>query len=150
MAEFNSTRASAVVARHALDAQNIPATLRETEGSYHALELSSPRKETRIEVRAYGAGAAFQYLDKDAARRGDFVKAVEALYPNGIPVQVGTTTLTAHLAEDPHGRNYVYANWSLAEHGLRFSNAEAEDKMAVRALVAVAVAKILHPIAVQI
>jgi hypothetical protein len=150
MAEFNSTRASAIVAHHALAAQNHPSELRFTEGTYHALELASPRPETRLEVRTYAAGAAFQYLDKDAKRRADFLADIAARFPNGVPVTVGPHTYYAQFADDVHGRDYVYGNWSLAENGVKFTGDQAEDKMAVRALVAVEVAKLLHPIAYAI
>lgn len=148
MAEFNSTRLSATVAHCALLAAGLSNTIRETEGAYQALELPSPRPETRIEVRSYDAGVAFQYLDKDAARRQAFMAAVAQAFPNGrVSFQTIRGPVTTVFADDQHNRNFAYANWSFVANGIAFTAREGEMKMALRALLAVEVAKVLHPIA---
>lgn len=152
MAEFNSTRLSATVAHCALIAAGIPNTIRETGGAYQALELLSRHVGTRIEVRSYAAGVAFQFLDKDPQRRQDFMAAIRRHYPPDGLITFPTLRkpVSTTFAEDKHDRNFVYANWSFSANDIAFTPAEGEVKMAMRALLAVEVAKALHPIAVAI
>jgi hypothetical protein len=149
--DTTSNRMAAFFAQARLNMLGLPTVRRVTE-SYVSLDFGPlPKGAGRFEVRAYDAGAAVQFIvtNGDDSLLVDFQGEFDAAFPSGVTAHI-PLPVHATMQPDAHGRRFVYGNWSLAAAGYRFRHNQFEEKCAMKGLLMVELALLIHPIALKV